>query len=280
MPTSYDPNHPNEKEVPLPNAPREALSKSYMELQPPLSRRGHGPGIISFLAPPPPECSTPAETLDPEPVLKWSEEGYAVVAIKSDVPKKDIKKALETGVEALKAHKDVDIKDKFAVFGKFGFATRSKSTATAINSFFVAVYNPEILESVSSAVSGFPICLLASYCGAVPKSSCTVPVVEHIFPAANSMNMEDALACPIPDPDFNPMTETRRSYHYATPSRSPFSCLPHYPEEVYDHSAAALSHTRTLTFLKQKIGGPWYDLERVRKPKFQSRAEPDTVLAL
>lgn len=122
-PTKYDPTHPGEQPVKLPDAPREPLSEGYMELQPPLSRRGHGPGIVAFLAPPPPQASGPkAETLDPEPVMKWAEEGYAVVAVSSDVPRNDVRKALSVAVNALTAHKDVDVKDKFAVFGEWSGA--------------------------------------------------------------------------------------------------------------------------------------------------------------
>jgi carboxymethylenebutenolidase len=116
FPTKYDPNHPDEAEVSLPNAPREPLSESWAELQPPLSRRGHGPGAILYL-PPPSQSTSKATTLDPEPVMKWAEEGYAVVAIQHNVGRQQVEAALSLGLEALKSHKDVDVKDKFAVFG-------------------------------------------------------------------------------------------------------------------------------------------------------------------
>ena len=115
-PLQYDPNDPNEAEVPLPNAPREPLSESWAELQPPLSRRGHGPGLILFGAPPS-QSSSKATTLDPEPVLKWAEEGYAIVAIQHDIGPQKVEKALRLGIEALKSRKDVDVKDNFGVFG-------------------------------------------------------------------------------------------------------------------------------------------------------------------
>lgn len=130
------------------------------------------------------------------------------------------------------------------------------------------MYDPELIEAVTAAVSDATqlasICLLVSFCGPVPES-CKTACVEHVYPIPGQMNMEDALACPVPDPNFNPLTETRCSYEYTTASRSPFSILPQYSDDVYDKGAAALAHTRTLTFLKQKIGGPWFDLERVSR---------------
>lgn len=52
-------------------------------------------------------------------MYKWGEEGYAVVAIQSEIGEQDAEKALYLGLAALKAHKDVDQKEKFAVFGAF-----------------------------------------------------------------------------------------------------------------------------------------------------------------
>ena len=66
--------------APLPSAKLEALRPG-LSLQPPLTRRAHGPGLILL---------TTAETYDehvmqrddaPTAVLKWAEEGYTVVQI-------------------------------------------------------------------------------------------------------------------------------------------------------------------------------------------------------
>ena len=52
-------------------------------VQLPLSRRGRGPGLLIFM----PDDYTPkkngskAKTLDPEPLQKWAEEGFAVVQL-------------------------------------------------------------------------------------------------------------------------------------------------------------------------------------------------------
>ena len=59
-------------------------------LQTPLSRRGVGPGLL-VVVPKEYKDRTQAEvnkTLDPEPLQKWAEEGFAVVEVKVDAESK------------------------------------------------------------------------------------------------------------------------------------------------------------------------------------------------
>ena len=122
-PTSYDPQSLDEQPVHLPNAGLIQISSDIV-LQPPLSRRGTGPGIIIFL----PDSAhlvladqSAAKPLDPDPITKWAEEGFAVVAItgtsSDEVP--SAAKALKEALEALQALEQVDIKQKFAVIGEY-----------------------------------------------------------------------------------------------------------------------------------------------------------------
>ncbi|KMU74443.1 dienelactone hydrolase [Coccidioides immitis RMSCC 3703] len=63
----------DEEPVPLPSAAPRDISPN-ITLQPPLSRRGNGPGIIIITS----EClelNDSEETLDPPPRQKWAEEG-------------------------------------------------------------------------------------------------------------------------------------------------------------------------------------------------------------
>ncbi|KHN94941.1 carboxymethylenebutenolidase [Metarhizium album ARSEF 1941] len=110
-PTSFDPTSADEQAPPPPSAPPEQLSPRAV-LQPPLSRRGAGPGLILLL----PDETEPSrrrqKPLDPDPVQKWAEEGFAVVAITGPPsPAHDIADA----VEALKKHAAVDAKDKIGI---------------------------------------------------------------------------------------------------------------------------------------------------------------------
>jgi carboxymethylenebutenolidase len=122
-PISYDPQSLEEQPVPLPNAALIQISSDIV-LQPPLSRRGTGPGIIIFL----PDSThlvladqSAAKPLDPDPITKWAEEGFAVVAItgtsSNEVP--STAQALKEALKALQALEQVDIKQKFAVIGEY-----------------------------------------------------------------------------------------------------------------------------------------------------------------
>lgn len=99
----------------LPSAPIRRLGDNLV-LQPPLSRRGSGPGLVLVLPASITKTTVSPLPLDPEPVLKWAEEGFAVAAI---TPSKDIdaRQTLNQALDALQALETVDVKDKFAIIG-------------------------------------------------------------------------------------------------------------------------------------------------------------------
>lgn len=83
--TKYDPEAESEIAIALPSAPLVTLA-SNVRLQPPLTHRGKGPGLLLLLQPSPIEGSPEAQQpdgwkkpLDPPPQYKWAEEGYAVL---------------------------------------------------------------------------------------------------------------------------------------------------------------------------------------------------------
>lgn len=104
----------DEPPVPLPCAAVREIGTD-ITLQPPLSRRGHGPGLIIVL-PKDLELDADQQTLDPPPRQKWAEEGYAVVEIQlsggNDGPLTD---AINVGIDALNALKECDVKDEFGL---------------------------------------------------------------------------------------------------------------------------------------------------------------------
>lgn len=230
-----------------------------------------------FLPPAAPSSTARARTLDPEPVHKWAEEGFAVVGIPAHASSPDtLGQTVRTAVKALEEASECTTKDKFAVFGarRCRLCLEPKGclgpqlTSSCLIS---AVYDPAIVEPLCQCLSSLPesqhqICVLTSHGGLVP-SDCTVPSIEHIFPSAADSSTAPDLSCPVPDDNYDPYTERRRSYEYLRSDGKPasaFAVLPEYGTDVYDHSAASLAHTRTLSFLKPRIGGPWFDLERVR----------------
>jgi carboxymethylenebutenolidase len=117
-PTTYDPNSPDEQPVPIPSAPLVTLGPDIV-LQPPLSRRGHGPGLIIFL--PSIEYQSEVDSrvrkpLDPAPVQKWAEEGFAVIGITGGSDS-IVESTLNLAVTTLVNLDEVDIKDKLGVLG-------------------------------------------------------------------------------------------------------------------------------------------------------------------
>ena len=68
-----------EDTIPLPSAKQVTIS-SEVTLEPPLTRRGNGPGLI-LLVPSGLDLNGHDKTLDPPPLQKWAEEGYAVAQI-------------------------------------------------------------------------------------------------------------------------------------------------------------------------------------------------------
>ncbi|KAF9569437.1 NTF2-like protein [Agrocybe pediades] len=153
MPAEYD---PNEAPVSLPSAPLITLAPNVV-LQPPLSRRGTGPGIIVIL-PENIELSTSStKPLDPEPVLKWAEEGFAVVGITA-TPDLLVEQALKQSVDALVALDEVDVKDKVAVI----------------------VYDSKLVYSVSDTLAGDPRVVAFVGYGSFPSPACTLPILLHL----------------------------------------------------------------------------------------------------
>ena len=65
--------------VALPSAPAKVVSPTVV-IQPPLSRRGYGPALL-LVVPAEIDLNPSPKTLDPPPLQKWAEEGFAVAQI-------------------------------------------------------------------------------------------------------------------------------------------------------------------------------------------------------
>lgn len=104
----------------LPSAPRVDRHPRVV-LQPPLSRYGHGPGLILIRPSHFAECQQVNKTLDPEPLQKWAEESYAVVQISLDAEssgdKDCVLDAAKTAIESLSSLRECDKEDQFGLLG-------------------------------------------------------------------------------------------------------------------------------------------------------------------
>lgn len=298
FPTSYDANHPNEAIVPLPSTPLVTIatdaSSGTLSYQAPLTHRSTGPGIILFDAPSPSDTNVKkANTLDPVPFFKWAEEGYAIALIGNDLKKKDnedgIKKSFKQALELLDREEKCNVKEKYAVFGEWLFCHQLvrdlvyEAIIPAILTCYMfecLVYDSATLEAILPILPEFQsrICALITHGStSVPESIITtipsISVLSHVFKTASSstIDMSDSLACPVPDNNFNPYAVKSLSHEYIHADENfnnenglvEFAVLPNYGDKVHDHSIANLVHSRSLAFLKPRIGGPWFDLEKV-----------------
>jgi len=247
----------SEEPVPLPSAPPVSLSPNVV-LQPPLSRRGIGPGVILVLPDHVALSSGTTKPLDPDPVTKWAEEGFAVVGVTA-VGSISIDQVLQQGLDALQALDQVDIKDRFAVIG----ASTIFPTIEYVMLIFPLVYDAGLIRTVSDAVSKHPrIAAFVGY-GSFPAPSCVLPILLHL--TANA-----------PRP-AHPPTDITTQHTYDT--TSPAFVLPQAAK--YDPGSASLAHSRTLVFLRKHLGGPFFDLSAIWDEhayyEFQARSVAQTM---
>ncbi|KAL7922543.1 hypothetical protein ACQKWADRAFT_292746 [Trichoderma austrokoningii] len=239
FPTSYDASSPNEVAPPLPSAPAVRIGPSSV-LQPPLSRRGSGPGLVVVLP-----NSTPAGTrtgtekpLDPEPLQKWAEEGFAVVAVTlpanemeeltgDDGSVADVVNQIRQGVEALKAHGKVDTKDKFGLI----------------------IYDGAIVASLlldAERLQQHGIAGIVTFSESAPTVASVLPLLSHT-------------SLPAPPPNNDSPDSDVKVHSY--PGTTPQFVLP--SAAAYDNASASMAHTRSLVFLRKHLGGPHFDLEAI-----------------
>jgi carboxymethylenebutenolidase len=246
----------SEEPVPLPSAPSVSLSPNVI-LQPPLSRRGIGPGVILVLPDHVDLSSGTTKPLDPEPVTKWAEEGFAVVGVTA-TGSISIDQVLQQGLDALQALDQVDIKDRFAVIGASTIFLRLNMTC-----LFPLVYDASLIRTVSDAVSKHPrIAAFIGY-GSFPAPTCALPILIHL--TANA-----------PRP-AHPPTDITTQHTYDTTSTA--FVLPQAAK--YDPGSASLAHSCTLDFLRKHLGGPFFDLGAIWDEhtyyEFQARSVAQTM---
>lgn len=118
----YDPDAVSEQPVLLPSASAVPLAMPNVIFQPPLSRRGTGPGLVVVRASKlslRPHAKLGLRTpLDPDPVQKWAEEGFAVVGVQLSGDT-DVTEALCVALAGLEESSKVDDTSRFGVLGEY-----------------------------------------------------------------------------------------------------------------------------------------------------------------
>jgi carboxymethylenebutenolidase len=118
---------PRRANLSLVDAFNPAFLAANVRLQRPLSRRGNGPGLVIFVPEQQEDNRVPApkKTLDPVPLQKWAEEGFAVIEITIG-PKAarragdvlSVQDACERGIEALKSLPGCIFEGRLGVIGR------------------------------------------------------------------------------------------------------------------------------------------------------------------
>ena len=208
----------------LPRADLKQLS-SGITLLPPLSRRGTGPGLIVLV----PKASDILihEGGVPSQLNKWAEEGFTVAQIETSTLTQS-SSAVADAIAALKAC------DKYEETGKIGLvAYDAQSWNTAASSLPSEISAAIIYANQGDAASlaKSPVATLHHLAGAPPAEQPPVASLKNFksynYPAA-------------------------KSHGFASPLSDDFS-----------YSLEAVSHTRTLQFMKPVLGGPYFDLEYI-----------------
>ncbi|VUC32422.1 unnamed protein product [Clonostachys rosea] len=210
---------------PLPTAQLKNI-KPGMSLLPPLSRRGFGPGLILLAA-------DTGDLLNisqgvPSTLLKWAEEGYAVFCL--DASALEQKTALREAVNALEEC------DKCEPKGKIGLIAYSAH-----------LWNKVVPDTsqTTSIVAGIVYANDTETASLAPLDA-EIPVLRHIV--GNMPN-------PLPT-----NTDTLTQHYYPKVASHAFATPSH---EHFHYNTEAISHTRSLQFLKPHMGGPYFDLERI-----------------
>ncbi|TLS26591.1 hypothetical protein PpBr36_04198 [Pyricularia pennisetigena] len=209
---------------PLPATNLKSIG-SGVSLLAPLSRRGHGPGIILLVSDHDDQL-TIAQGV-PSLLVKWAEEGYAVVEIQRRALEGDAAAAVSLAVDGLAGCEGCQPKDKIGVVAydphAWNLSAESLNRVSAIAA--VAIYTDMSQEQ--------------------PLATTPVPTIHHVAgkPTARPVRSEALTA-----------------YHYPGTCSHGFA-TPFQPS--WSYTTEALSHTRNLTLLKRHMGGPNFDLEQI-----------------
>ncbi|KAH7037414.1 uncharacterized protein B0I36DRAFT_371929 [Microdochium trichocladiopsis] len=241
----------------FPTAKPERLSPT-LTIHAPLTHRGHGPGIVIVTDSATSQTATngdaqPHETLDPQPLQKWAEEGYVVAELRlsasgsSDDDAIRLRDDLRVATEALTMHDKCTSKSRYAVI----------------------VYTPAAFPSISSAIDGNgEIAAVVSF-GAL-NTACRKPRLYHLAETANPLAAAKA-----------PAVENETVHRYGNVQSTGF-VLPGHAHFVA--SAAAVSHSRSVAFIKKHLDGPWFDLEAIWDEhtafEFDTRNVEDTMATM
>ncbi|KAK4180658.1 hypothetical protein QBC36DRAFT_319792 [Triangularia setosa] len=201
-----------------------------IKIQTPLSRRGTGPGLLIVSGRNIKDSladDAVTQTLDPQPRKKWAEEGYTVADVRVDnvLSPQRVWEIKKQLVEAVETLRGVK---------------ECRGEEIGLIAFHEEFISPYLIQ----AVKDVPQIKAAVFYGWSPSEAPSVPVLAHL--AGNTRPGSD-----LPGVTIHTYPSAKDGY-FALPAHGSFLA-----------SAAAVSHTRCLSFLKPKMNGPYFDLEAI-----------------
>ncbi|KAG0160837.1 hypothetical protein PDIDSM_8368 [Penicillium digitatum] len=201
----------------------------YVIIQPPLSRCGHGPGLIIIRPLCYATCQRDNKTLDPEPLKKWAEESFTVAQItvdeKSVIDRSSVRELLQEAERGLIERLECDAKEKVGliVYG-------SKKD-----------YAPRFEDGLQGALTqGMALIAVVFF------DSWDIPFFQSaLFQLSSPMESK----------------KEGQTIHIYSDVSSPSFIIPGHPD--FKLSTAGVSHTRCVGFIKKYMGGPLFDLEKI-----------------
>ncbi|KAM3511328.1 hypothetical protein MY11210_005001 [Beauveria gryllotalpidicola] len=215
--------------APLPCGRLQKLT-SGISLQPPLTRRGLGPGLILLTTVHEYDEDRSHRDDAPTPVIKWAEEGYAVVQISA------------AAIESLGAEQ---------VFFVAMAALGSCDACQPKEKIGLVCYCSSLWNTAVPGLGRFPsISAAVIYVDGqdsadLSSAPVAVPSLKHIVGSAAAKPSLGAGS---------------KEYRYPNLSASRWFS-PGHPD--FDYPSDSVAHTRNLQFLKPKMDGPYFDLESI-----------------
>ncbi|ORY01987.1 hypothetical protein BCR34DRAFT_493488 [Clohesyomyces aquaticus] len=215
----------------------------HLTLQPPLSRRGRGPGLILVLDHYALLQKSKAN-LDPPPLQKWAEEGYAVAQVL--VPGKPDEFPLARAVEELRKLEGCE-GDGFGLISYLRSIPFYVEEATCLC--------PSIKAIISFSHKPFR--------SIDPDNRTLPPQLLHISGKPEPRRSSTSI---VPPEDYYKSAELSegspaKTFRYLDAGREVPWMIPADPN--YHGGSANLSHSRSLAFLKPLLDGPYFDLEAI-----------------
>ncbi|RDK41188.1 hypothetical protein M752DRAFT_302988 [Aspergillus phoenicis ATCC 13157] len=218
----------------------------------PLTRRGVGPGMIIVL----PEGLSGQLIEDhsaPPPSVKWAEEGYTVIQICESALSQET--VLCQAVEELAQHDKCTPNDIIGLIGLLLIETAAYGFH-----LWEGLKSLPGIERITAAV------VYAAASNATQLISSGIPTMYHLAGKADT-----------------PLQRAFSTMQYDYPNiESQFFALPN--STAFDYATEGVSHTRSLTFLKKHMNGPFFDLEVIWEEhtyfEFDNRSVEQTMATM